>query len=311
MRFRLSLLGVHLVLLVGGGIMAFPFYWMLATSFKSPQEALQAQPVWVPERIKPANWFKAARLGDSPLWGGLGPGRSAELFFPGPEGLPPRALVPRSPGAFFDPVADGTKVEVARGEGGWWVRLTNTGEAGFRRVPLVVLWPKGVPLEPPLPPDALRSQGEYWRLEWVNAVPGALGYVFHNYLEAWDAAPWGRYFFVSFFTASVQVAVGLFLAALAAFALARIPFPGKEAVFVLILATMMVPGRSSSSPTTSSSPGWAGWTPTTPSSSPGSPRSSASFSCGSSTSPFPRTSLTPPGLTGPATSPSFSASPCP
>ena len=223
--------------------MAFPFYWMLATSFKSPQEALQAEPVWVPERMKPVNWLKAARLGDSPLFGGLGPGRSVALFFPGPEAPPPRALVPRSPGAFFDPVADGTRVEVVRGEGGWWVRLTNTGEAGFRRVPLVVLWPKGVPLEPPLPPDARRSQGEYWRLEWVNAVPGALGYVFHNYLEAWDAAPWGRYFFVSFFTASVQVAVGLFLAALAAFALARIPFPGKEAVFVLVLATMMVPGE--------------------------------------------------------------------
>lgn len=223
--------------------MAFPFYWMLATSFKSPQEALQAEPVWVPERMKPMNWLKAARLGDSPLFGGLGPGRSVALFFPGPEAKPPKALVPRSPGAFFDPVADGTRVEVVRGEGGWWVRLTNTGEAGFRRVPLVVLWPKGVPLEPPLPPDARRSQGEYWRLEWVNAVPGALGYVFHNYLEAWDAAPWGRYFFVSFFTASVQVVVGLFLAALAAFALARIPFPGKEAVFVLVLATMMVPGE--------------------------------------------------------------------
>jgi multiple sugar transport system permease protein len=77
----------------------------------------------------------------------------------------------------------------------------------------------------------------------VNAVPGALGYVFHNYLEAWRAAPWGRYFFNSFFTAFTQVAVGLFLASLAAFALARIPFPGKEGVFVLILATMIVPGE--------------------------------------------------------------------
>ena len=85
--------------------MAFPFYWMLATSFKSPQEALQAEPVWVPERMKPVNWLKAARLGDSPLFGGLGPGRSVALFFPGPEAPPPRALVPRSPGAFFAPGA--------------------------------------------------------------------------------------------------------------------------------------------------------------------------------------------------------------
>lgn len=243
MRSRRFALLVHLVLLAGGAVMAFPFYWMLATSFKSPQEALQARPIWLPERMKPQNWLKAARLGDSPLLGGLGPGRSVELFFPAPEGKPPRALVPRTPGAFTDPRAEGTRVEVAYREGGYVVRLTNTTKGAFSLLPLVVLWPKEVPLQPPLPPDALRSQGEAWRLEWVNAVPGALGYVFHNYLEAWRAAPWGRYFFNSFFTAFTQVAVGLFLAALAAFALARIPFPGKEGVFVLILATMMVPGE--------------------------------------------------------------------
>lgn len=243
MRSRPFALLVHLVLLAGGVVMAFPFYWMLATSFKSPQEALQARPIWLPERMKPQNWLKAARLGDSPLLGGLGPGRSVELFFPAPEGKPPRALVPRTPGAFTDPRAEGTRVEVAYREGGYVVRLTNTTKGAFSLLPLVVLWPKEVPLQPPLPPDALRSQGEDWRLEWVNAVPGALGYVFHNYLEAWRAAPWGRYFFNSFFTAFTQVAVGLFLAALAAFALARIPFPGKEGVFVLILATMMVPGE--------------------------------------------------------------------
>jgi len=53
MRSRAARLLVHLLLLTGGGVMAFPFYWMLATSFKSPQEALQAEPVWVPERMKP------------------------------------------------------------------------------------------------------------------------------------------------------------------------------------------------------------------------------------------------------------------
>ncbi len=243
MRSRRFALLVHLVLLAGGVVMAFPFYWMLATSFKSPQEALQARPIWFPERMKPQNWLKAARLGDSPLLGGLGPGRSVELFFPAPEGKPPRALVPRTPGAFVDPRAEGTRVEVVYREGGYVVRLTNTTKEAFSLLPLVVLWPKEVPLHPPLPPDALRSQGEAWRLEWVNAVPGALGYVFHNYLEAWRAAPWGRYFLNSFFTAFTQVAVGLFLASLAAFALARIPFPGKEGVFVLILATMMVPGE--------------------------------------------------------------------
>ncbi|MFN3368248.1 MAG: carbohydrate ABC transporter permease, partial [Thermus sp.] len=123
MRFRPGALFVHLLLLLGGLIMAFPFYWMLATSLKSPQEALQAKPIWVPERMKPSNWLKAARLGDSPLWGGLAPGRSVELVFPGKEGPPPRALIPRTPGAFFDPRAEGTRVEVVYREGAWRVRL--------------------------------------------------------------------------------------------------------------------------------------------------------------------------------------------
>lgn len=244
MKRSLGALLVHALLLFGGVIMAFPFYWMLATSFKSPQEALQAEPIWWPERMKPENWVKAARLGDSPLWGGLAPGRSLELRFPAPEGgEAPRAFVPRTPGAFVDPRAEGTRVGVAYGEGAWRIRLENTTAEPFRALPLVVLWPKALPLNPPLPPDALRSQGAFWRLEWVNVAPGALGYVFHNYLQAWETAPWGRYFFNSFFTALTQVAVGLFLAALAAFALARLPFPGKEGVFVLILATMMVPGE--------------------------------------------------------------------
>lgn len=149
--------------------------------------------------------------------------------------------MPRSPGAFFDPVADGTRVEVVRGRG-WWVRLTNTGEAGFRRVPLVVLWPKGCPWSPPAPGRPPLPGGVLAAGVGERGARG-LGVRVPQLPEAWDAAPWGRYFFVSFFTASVQVAVGLFLAALAAFALARIPFPGKEAVFVLVLATMMVPGE--------------------------------------------------------------------
>ncbi|HAR69081.1 MAG TPA: sugar ABC transporter permease, partial [Thermus scotoductus] len=37
MRFRPGVLFVHLLLLLGGLVMAFPFYWMLATSLKSPQ----------------------------------------------------------------------------------------------------------------------------------------------------------------------------------------------------------------------------------------------------------------------------------
>lgn len=243
MRFR-ALVGralIHALLLLVGLVMAFPFYWMVATSLKSPQEAQQAKPIWVPERMKPKNWLAAARVGGLGL-GGL-EAQKSKVFPLGPGQTPPKAFVPMAPGALFDPRAEEVRVRVQKGPEGFEVLLENTGQTAFRTVPLVVLWPKEDPLSPPLPPDLVRSQGEYWRLEWLNASAGAVGYVFHNYLEAWRAAPFGRYFFNSFFTAFTQVAVGLLLAAVAAFALARIPFPGKEAVFLLILATMMVPGE--------------------------------------------------------------------
>lgn len=232
---------IHILLLSVTTVMAFPFYWMVATSLKSPQEAQQAKPIWVPERMKPKNWMAAARIGGLGL-GGLGP-KEARVFPLGPGRTPPKAFIPMAPGALFDPRVEQVKVAVRKGQEGFEVLLENSGDTPFRTVPLVVLWPKETPLSPSLPPDLIRSQGEYWRLEWLNATAGVLGYVFHNYLEAWRAAPFGRYFFNSLITASIQVAVGLFLAAVAALALARIPFPGREGVFLLILATMMVPGE--------------------------------------------------------------------
>ena len=239
---------IYLVLTLGAVVMAFPFYWMLATSVKSIQEAQQAVPVWVPERLKPKNWLAAYRLGaegGSPLFGGFLPGRTVTFFVATEgDGPPPRAKVPKPPGAFFDPLSQGTQVNVEKTEGGWLFSFTNETDRAFKLLPAVIYLPKSYgAYTPELAPDAVRSAGDYWRLEWVNLSPGVLGYVFHNYREAWNAAPFARYFYVSFVTAGTQVAVGLFLAAMAGFAFARVSFPGRELVFLLLLATMMIPGE--------------------------------------------------------------------
>ncbi len=246
--YALSRLLIYLVLSVGAIAMAFPFYWMLATSLKSPQEAQQARPIWVPERLKPANWKVAAQLGaagGSPLWGGYQDGRSVTLrIFTDRMGPEPQVFIPTAVGAFSDPRAEGTQIRTRYQEDHWEITFTNASGESFRLLPAVVLLSKSYPsYRPELPPDAVRSSGDDWRLEWVNLAPGALGYVFHNYREAWLAAPFGRYFFNSFFTAGTQVLVGLLLAAMAAFALARIEFPGKNLVWLVILATLMIPGE--------------------------------------------------------------------
>ena len=247
-RYLLGRALIYAVLIAGAVVMAFPFYWMLATSVKSPQEAQQAAPVWVPERLKPKNWRAATRLGaegGSRFWGGFLPGRTVH-FFIRTEGNepPPRVRIPKPPGAFHDPLSEGTRIQVERVEDGWRFSFTNTTDRAFRLLPVVVYLPKSYgAYRPELAPDAVRSAGDYWRLEWVNLSPGLFGYVFHNYREAWNAAPFARYFYVSFVTAGTQVLVGLFLAAMAGFAFARVPFPGRELVFLLFLATMMVPGE--------------------------------------------------------------------
>lgn len=62
-----------------------------------------------------------------------------------------------------------------------------------------------------------------------------------NYLEAWNSAPFGQYFFNSIFTTLIIVAVQLVTSVLAAYAFARLRFKGKNFLFLLVMATMMIP----------------------------------------------------------------------
>jgi multiple sugar transport system permease protein len=63
----------------------------------------------------------------------------------------------------------------------------------------------------------------------------------HNYVEAWRAAPFARYFLNTTFICVAVVIGMLFTSTLAAYAFARLNFWGKNAIFALFLATMMIP----------------------------------------------------------------------
>lgn len=62
-----------------------------------------------------------------------------------------------------------------------------------------------------------------------------------NYLNAWKAAPFARYYINSIVVALGTVALQLFTGALAGYGFARVDMPGKNILFGIILATMMVP----------------------------------------------------------------------
>jgi multiple sugar transport system permease protein len=73
--------------------------------------------------------------------------------------------------------------------------------------------------------------------------------VWSNYAEAWRIAPFGRYFLNTAFVAVAITAVSLFVNSLAAYAFARLRFRGRDALFMLLLATMMIPFQVTMIPT--------------------------------------------------------------
>lgn len=64
---------------------------------------------------------------------------------------------------------------------------------------------------------------------------------FANYAEVWAAAPFARYFLNTVGVAACVTLGVLLTSALAAHAFARMRFPGRQAIFLALLATLMIP----------------------------------------------------------------------
>tara|TARA_R110002124_G_scaffold114535_61_gene269885 strand:+ start:447 stop:1316 length:870 start_codon:yes stop_codon:yes gene_type:complete len=86
--------------------------------------------------------------------------------------------------------------------------------------------------------NAVRGNNE------VLAVPPRLlprEYQWGNFLEAWLHLPFGRFFLNSFIVAGSVTAITVVVSALAAYAFARLKFPGREGILVAYLGTLMIP----------------------------------------------------------------------
>ncbi len=66
-------------------------------------------------------------------------------------------------------------------------------------------------------------------------------FVFENYTGVWNAVPFELYFLNSFIVVFVTVLMNVIISSLVGFALARFRFNGRNILFVLVLAAMLIP----------------------------------------------------------------------
>jgi multiple sugar transport system permease protein len=67
------------------------------------------------------------------------------------------------------------------------------------------------------------------------------GLHFHNYVTTWNSEPFGNFFLNSAMYSVATVAGNLLFCSLAAYAFARLKFWGRDVLFIVLLATLMVP----------------------------------------------------------------------
>ncbi|GCE15134.1 carbohydrate ABC transporter permease [Tengunoibacter tsumagoiensis] len=80
---------------------------------------------------------------------------------------------------------------------------------------------------------------EHFFTEGLNLIPKELA--LSNYVNTWNDASFGAYFFNSVFTTVLTVVLTLFVTSMAGFVLARKTFPGKRAIIVLVGITLFLP----------------------------------------------------------------------
>lgn len=83
---------------------------------------------------------------------------------------------------------------------------------------------------------SLKTIGEVSSDSWIPSR-----FMWGNYLQVFSEVSFGRYYVNSVFVAAWTTFLQVFTSALAAFGFARLEWPGRDKIFIMYLATMMVP----------------------------------------------------------------------
>ncbi|WP_145024850.1 carbohydrate ABC transporter permease [Paenibacillus sp. Y412MC10] len=87
---------------------------------------------------------------------------------------------------------------------------------------------------------SLKAPDEVTRIP-ITILPGKLHW--DNFQKVADLLPFMTFYWNTVVTTLVKVLFGLLISSLAAYAFARIHFPGRTLLFLLVLSVMMVPGQ--------------------------------------------------------------------
>ena len=90
---------------------------------------------------------------------------------------------------------------------------------------------------------SLKMPGEvfsYQKPWWYDWVPTS--FIWQNYVKAFKVVPFARFYLNSIFVVLLTTLGQVTTSAFAAYAFARLRFPGRDKIFFAYLATMMIPG---------------------------------------------------------------------
>ncbi len=86
-------------------------------------------------------------------------------------------------------------------------------------------------------PGAVFSFQRNWWEEWIPH-----SFVWQNYVKSWHVVPFATFYLNSIFVTAAVTFGQVATSAMAAYAFARLHFPGRDKIFFAYLGTMMVPG---------------------------------------------------------------------
>jgi len=116
-------------------------------------------------------------------------------------------------------------------------KLTFTKIIGYVSMALVVLM-IGIPIFWMLSGSLMSTRDILDPTRWLPSKP-----VWSNYPDAWTAVPFGRFFLNSAIITILGAGLELLCGVLCAYAFAFLKFPGKNILFLVVLASLMVPSQ--------------------------------------------------------------------